>query len=170
MHTDQARLRPAAAADLDAIAAIFAGYVTGSVVTFEENPPTAAQWRQRLDDLAERRLPFLVTEAGGTVAGYACASPWRPQPAYRQTVEDSVYLAPKWRGQGLGGALLDGLLAACALSGVRQVIAVIADSGDPASVALRRARGFADAGRLKRVGRKHGRLIDTVLMQRDIGS
>ncbi|HEY7918714.1 MAG TPA: GNAT family N-acetyltransferase, partial [Streptosporangiaceae bacterium] len=119
-------------------------------------------------DLTERKLPFLVAEAAGTVAGYAYASPWRPKPAYRHTVEDSVYLAPGQRGRGLGRLLLESLLAGCADAGVRQVIAVIADSGDPASAALHRACGFADAGRLTQVGFKHGRWIDTVLMQREL--
>ena len=115
----------------------------------------------------ERKLPFLVAEAGGTVAGYAYASPWRPKPAYRHTVEDSVYLAPGQRGRGLGRLLLESLLTGCADAGVRQVIAVIADSGDPASVALHRACGFAETGRLSQVGYKHGRWLDTVLLQRE---
>jgi phosphinothricin acetyltransferase len=170
MPTEQTHLRPAAAADLDTIAGIFAYYVTGSIVTFEEHPPTVTQWRQQFEDLAQRRLPFLVAERAGTVVGYACASPWRPKPAYRYTVEDSVYLAPGWTGQGLGRRLLDALLAACAMAGARQVIAVIADTGDPASVALHRACGFTHAGRLKRVGHKHGRQLDTVLLQRDISA
>jgi L-amino acid N-acyltransferase YncA len=164
-----ARVRPATARDLDAIAAIFAHYVTTSVITFEECPPTAADWQRQLGRLAERRLPFLVADVAGAVAGYAYASPWRPKPAYRHTVENSVYLAPARRGQGLGRLLLDELLAACAAAGARQVIAVIADTGDPASLALHRACGFADAGRLRQVGHKHGQLIDTVLLQREVG-
>jgi L-amino acid N-acyltransferase YncA len=169
MPTEQAQVRPAAARDLDAIAGIFAHYVTTSVITFEESPPTVTHWHQQLARLAERRLPFLVADVGGTVAGYAYASPWRPKPAYRHTVEDSVYLAPGRRGQGLGRLLLDELLAACAAAGARQVIAVIADTGDPASLALHRACGFADAGRLRAVGDKHGHRIDTVLLQRAVG-
>jgi phosphinothricin acetyltransferase len=110
----------------------------------------------------------VVAEAGGTIAGYAYASPWRPKPAYRHTAEDSVYLAPGQRGRGLGRLLLESLLAGCADAGVRQVIAVIADSGEPASMALHRACGFTDAGRLSRVGYKHDRWIDTVLMQREL--
>jgi phosphinothricin acetyltransferase len=150
------------------VAGILAFYVTNTVATFEMEPPGVPQWRQRLADLTERKLPFLVAEAAGTVAGYAYASPWRPKPAYRHTVEDSVYLAPGQRGRGLGRLLLESLLAGCADAGVRQVIAVIADSGDPASAALHRACGFADAGRLSHVGFKHGRWIDTVLMQREL--
>jgi L-amino acid N-acyltransferase YncA len=168
MQAEQARVRPARDADLAAVAGILAFYVTSSVATFEEEPPDVPQWHQRLRDLAELKLPFLVAEAGGTVAGYAYASPWRPKSAYRHTVEDSVYLAPGQRGRGLGRLLLESLLTGCADAGVRQVIAVIADSGDPASVALHRACGFADAGRLSQVGYKHGRWIDTVLLQREL--
>ena len=166
MGTGQVRVRPATPADLGAVAGIFAFYVTSSVATFEGDPPGEAQWRQRRGELAGRGLPFLVAEAGGTIAGYAYATPWRPKPAYRHTVEDSVYLDPGHGGRGLGRLLLDALLARCAETGVRQVIAVIADTGDPASVKLHRACGLADAGRLKEVGDKHGRRIDTVLMQR----
>jgi phosphinothricin acetyltransferase len=169
MPSEQAHLRPATAADLGAIAGIFAHYVTSSVTTFEEAPPDVAHWRARLRRQAESGLPFLVADVTGTVAGYAYASPWRPQPAYRHTVEDSVYLAPGRRGRGLGRLLLDGLLAGCAAAGARQVIAVIADTGDPASLALHRACGFTDAGRLREVGGKHGRVIDTVLLQRPVG-
>src|SRR5215213_9533207 len=131
MSTEQAHIRPAAAEDLEAIAGIFARYVVESVATFEEVPPTVAHWRQRLDDLASRPLPFLVAEVGGEVAGYAYASPWRPKPAYRYTVENTVYVAPEWTGIGLGWLLLDELLAQCAQVGVRQMIAVLADTGDP---------------------------------------
>ena len=168
MTAGQVSVRAATLADLEAVAGILAFYVTGSVATFEEDPPGVSQWRHRLGDLAERKLPFLVAEAAGAIAGYAYASPWRPKPAYRHTVEDSVYLAPGQRGRGLGRMLLQSLLAACADAGVRQVIAVIADTGDPASVALHRACGFADAGRLSQVGYKHGRWIDTRLMQREL--
>ena len=115
-----------------------------------------------------RGLPFLVAETGGVVAGDAYASPWRPKPAYRHTAEDSVYLAPGQRGRGLGRLLLEALLAGCADADVRQVVAVIVDSGDPASAALHQACGFAVAG-LSRVGYKHGRWIDTLLMQRGLG-
>jgi L-amino acid N-acyltransferase YncA len=154
--------------DLDTVAEIYAHYVIGSVVTFEETPPTVAHWRQRLDELTGRGLPFLVAEVGGEVVGYAYAGPWRPKPAYRHTVEDTIYLAPGWAGRGLGRALLDALLAGCERAGARQVIAVIADTGEGASVGLHRAFGFTDAGRLSGVGHKHGRWVDTVLMQRSL--
>lgn len=157
---------PATAADLEAVAGIFAHYVTSSVITFEETPPTAADWRQRLDDLHRQGLPFLVAKTGDEVVGYAYASPWRPKPAYRHTVEDSVYLAPGWTGRGLGQALLERLLRECERTGVRQIVAVIADTGSDASAALHRRLGFTHVGRLAGVGRKHGQWVDTVLMQR----
>jgi L-amino acid N-acyltransferase YncA len=161
-------IRPAGPGDLDAVAAIFSHYVTSSVVTFEVTPPTARDWRRTWDDLAARGLPFVVCECDGAVAGYAYAAPWRTKPAYRHTVESTVYLAPDRTGQGLGRLLLRTLQRHCALAGVEQMIAVIADSGSPASIALHRACGFTEAGRLRNVGRKHGRLIDTVLMQHDL--
>ena len=166
--TEQVVIRLAERADLAAVAGILAFYVTASVATFEEEPPGLAHWEERLDGLAGRGCRSWSPTSGGTVAGYAYASPWRPKPAYRHTVEDSVYLAPGQRGRGLGRMLLQSLLAGCADAGVRQVIAVIADTGDPASVALHRACGFADAGRLSQVGYKHGRWIDTRLMQREL--
>jgi L-amino acid N-acyltransferase YncA len=161
-------VRAAGPADLEAVAAIFAHYVTTTETTFEEVPPAAADWQRRLDDLAGRNLPFLVAEDDGTICGFAYASPWRPKPAYRHTVEDTVYVSPARTGRGLGRALLGALLSWCEQAGARQVIAVIADTGSDASVALHRRLGFEQAGRLRRVGRKHGRWIDTVLMQRDL--
>lgn len=121
--------------------------------------------RRRLGDLTEQGLPLLVAIVDGKVVGYAYANPWRPKPAYRHTVEDSVYLAPEWTNRGLGSALLRSLLDVCARSNIRQVIAVIADTGSDASTALHRRLGFTHAGRLTAVGYKHGRWIDTVLMQ-----
>ena len=168
MPAEQPLVRAAGPADLEQVAAIYAHYVTTSVTTFEEVPPTPADWRLRLDDLAGRNLPFLVAEAADRSCGYAYASPWRPKPAYRYTVEDTVYVSPAHTGRGLGRALLGALLAACADAGARQVIAVIADSGSDASLALHRRLGFAQAGRLAGVGRKHGRWLDTVLMQREL--
>jgi L-amino acid N-acyltransferase YncA len=171
-------VRVAAPADAEPVAAIFAHYVATSVATFEEVAPTAGDWRRRLAELAELNLPFLVAEAGGgeglegsgSVCGFAYASPWRPKPAYRHTVEDTVYLSPGHTGRGIGSALLGGLLARCAAAGARQVIAVIADTGSDASAALHRRFGFTEAGRLCAVGRKHDRWIDTLLMQKDLGS
>ncbi len=168
MPPTNAVICPAAPADLERVAGIFAHYVTTSTVTFEDTPPTVAEWQRQLGDLARLGLPFLVAKTGGEVAGYAYACPWRAKPAYRHTVEDSVYLAPDRLGQGLGRGLLAALLAGCAEAGTRQVVAVIADTGGGASVALHRSLGFAHAGRLTAVGRKHGQWIDTVLMQRTL--
>jgi len=169
VNADGIAIRPALAGDLDAVAAIFAHYVTTSVATFEQTPPTVEHWRRVHADLAERALPFLVCVDSGAPVGYAYATPWRTKPAYARTVEDSVYLSPEYTGRGLGHRLLSALLAGCASAGIEQVIAVIADSGDPSSTVLHRAHGFAEAGRLRRVGFKHGRHLDTVLMQRDLG-
>lgn len=158
-------VRPAVPGDLPAIAAIYGPYVEGSLITFETEPPDAATWRERLDALATRGLPFLVAESGGAVVGYAYAGPWKERAAYRHTVENAIYLASEAKGRGVGRVLLDALLAACAEAGMRQVIAVIADTGDPVSVRLHARRGFREVGRLERVGFKHGRWVDTVLMQ-----
>jgi L-amino acid N-acyltransferase YncA len=164
----QASIRPAEPADLDAVAAIFGHYVINSLATFEEVPPTVAHWRRVRAELTGRQLPFLVATCADGVAGYAYAAPWRTKPAYRHTVEDTVYVAQGQTGRGIGRRLLNAVLDRCADVGVEQAIAVIADSGDPASIALHRACGFVEAGRLRRVGHKHGRRVDTVLLQRSL--
>jgi phosphinothricin acetyltransferase len=160
------RGRPAR--DAEEIAAIFGHYAACSVVTFETAPLPARRWEERIHAAAAAGLPFLVLVRGDEVRGFAYASPWRPQPAYRRTVELTIYLHPDDTGRGHGRRLLDRLLARCADAGVAQAIAVIADTGDPASVALHRSAGFTMAGRLRRVGHKHGRWLDTILMQLEI--
>jgi L-amino acid N-acyltransferase YncA len=170
LPAQQPVIRPAWPADAEQVATIFAHYVATSVATFEEVAPTATAWQRRLDESTTRTLPFLVAEDGSDVCGFAYASPWRPKPAYRHTVEDTVYLSPGHTGRGIGSALLGGLLAECAAADARQVIAVIADTGSDASAALHRRFGFTQAGLLSGVGRKHGRWIDTVLMQKELGS
>lgn len=162
----QAIIRSAAPADLKVVAGIYAHYVRHTVATFEETPPAVADWERRLDDLTARRLPFLVAESSGAVAGFAYAAPWRPKPAYRYTVEDTLYLAPEATGQGLGTALLGTLVTESARAGMRQMIAVVTGNGGEASLALHRRFGFTEAGRLVEVGYKHGRWIDTYLLQR----
>ncbi|MBV9844505.1 MAG: N-acetyltransferase, partial [Kutzneria sp.] len=102
--------------------------------------------------------------------GYALAAPWKPKPAYRHTIEVTIYLAPAHTGRGYGRRLLDELLARCAATGLRQAVAVIADTGEPASLALHNAAGFTLVGRLREVGHKHGRWVDTVLMQRELST
>lgn len=155
-------VRTAVPADAAAVAAVFAPYVTDSVVTFETIPPTAADWRGRI----EAGFPFVVLARGDEVLGYALASPWRPKPAYRHTVETTVYLAPGSTGRGHGRGLLTELLTRCTRAGHRQAIAVIVDTGQNASVRLHAAVGFTEVGRLRGVGHKQGRWLDTVLMQR----
>ncbi len=153
-------------ADAEGIAAVFSPYVTGSVFTFETTPPTAEQWRVKI---RESTWPFLVLADEGRILGYALAAPWRPKPAYRYSVETTIYLAPDAAGRGHGRRLLDALLKRCEEAGARQAIAVIVDSGEPASRNLHRAAGFTDAGVLRRVGFKHDRWLDTLLMQRELG-
>ncbi len=153
-------------ADAEGIAAVFAPYVTDSVVTFETTPPTAEQWRTKI---RENAWPFLVLAEAGEILGYALAAPWRPKPAYRFSVETTIYLAPQAAGHGHGRRLLEELVKRCAAAGARQAIAVIVDSGNPASQRLHRAAGFTDAGILRRVGFKHDRWLDTLLMQRELG-
>ncbi|MUL63286.1 GNAT family N-acetyltransferase [Mycobacterium sp. CBMA 234] len=157
--------RAATAADLPAIADIYAHYVMNSVASFELEPPAANEWQTRFANVIAAGLPFLVVERDGWVAGYAYCLPWKARPAYQGTVEDSIYLAPWATGKGAGSELLGALLAACRPAGVREVIAVIADSGDPSSIVLHQKQGFVEAGRLRQVGHKHGRDIDTVLLQ-----
>lgn len=162
------QVRDAVAGDLTVITEIYTHYVETSVATFELVAPDIEEWRTRFASIADAGLPFLIAEIDGRAAGYAYCSPWKARPAYRWTVEDSIYLAPWALGRGAGGVLLDELLAACAGRGLREVVAVIADTGNPASIALHRRRGFVDAGRLSRVGYKHDRWLDTVLMQHSL--
>jgi len=154
--------------DLAEIGAIYAHHVQTSVATFDLTPPDPPEWRRRLQAIASDGLPFLTATTDGRIAGYAYCSPWKVRPAYRHTVEDSIYVAPDAVGCGVGGRLLDALLTDCAGAGVREVIAVIVDADGAASVALHRNRGFVDAGRLTAVGFKHGRWLDTVLLQRSL--
>jgi phosphinothricin acetyltransferase len=170
MVSEQTCVRRAVAGDLDAVAAIFAHYVDGSTATFETVPPDVAHWRQKLDALTERGLPFLVAEVDSEVVGFAYAGPWRPKPAYQHTVEDTVYLAPGWTGRGLGRSLLTTLMADSARAGATQMIAVIVVGSDDASAALHSACGFREVGRLHDVGHKFGRWIDTALWQRKLAT
>ena len=163
-------MRPVCSGDLDQVAEVFGWYAVNSLATFEEFPRSHSDWAGHAGELAELGLPFLVAESGGVLAGYAYAGPWRRKPAYRLTVEDSVFVAPGMTGAGIGRQLLTELLAQCTAAGVRQVIAVIADAGDPASAGLHLACGFTEAGRLTDVGFKHGRWIDTLLMQRTLSA
>jgi L-amino acid N-acyltransferase YncA len=163
------RLRPLELKDMEQVAAIYAHYVASGCATFDEVAPDVEAWSAKAGSTVARGLPFLVAEVGGKVAGFAYASPWRPRPAYRHTVEDTVYVAPSELRKGLGRLLIDALIENCRKAGIEQLIAVIADTGDPATQALHRSAGFTEAGRLVRVGFKHGQWIDTVLMQFSLG-
>jgi phosphinothricin acetyltransferase len=167
-----ATIRPCVPDDLAAIARIYGHYVRTSIATFELEPPAVDYWQDRLDEIGGLGLPFHVAAVGGKVVGYAFCSRWRPRPAYRQTVEDSIYLAPDAVGQGIGTALLGAVLTECRAAGMREVIAVISterDSGGGASQALHERHGFRLAGRLVAVGFKYGRWLDTIVMQRSVG-
>jgi L-amino acid N-acyltransferase YncA len=153
---------------LAAIGEIYAHYVSASVATFELTPPDRSEWEHRWRDAATRGLPFLTATFNGEAIGYAYCAPWKSRPAYRHTVEESIYLAPYAVGRGIGGRLMAALLAACAAAEIREVIAVIVDADAAASLALHRRYGFVDAGRLRAVGFKHGRWLDTVLLQRSL--
>ncbi|MBM7819881.1 phosphinothricin acetyltransferase [Cellulosimicrobium cellulans] len=172
-------VRPATADDLARVAEIAAPFVRDTCVTFEEEVWDVPAWQRKLDDVTTRGLPFLVAEVDGTtrpdgtsdpvVAGYAYASAWRPKPAYRHTAEDTIYLDPAYAGRGIGTALLGALLDACSATGVRQVVSVVADVPEAAgSLPLHRRFGFVEAGRLTAVGFKHGRWVDTILLQRSL--
>jgi L-amino acid N-acyltransferase YncA len=154
--------------DLDAISGIYAHHVRTSVATFELTAPDRAEWERRLQTATASGLPFLTAMLGGDVCGYAYCTPWKTRPAYRHTVEDSVYVAPHAVGRGVGGRLMEALLAGCATAGIREVIAVVVDADAAASLALHRNHGFVDAGRLRAVGFKHGRWLDTLLLQRSL--
>lgn len=162
-------VRPSTPADLAAIQAIYAHAVLHGTGTFEIEPPPLQEMARRRDEVLARGLPWLVAEADGAVLGYAYAAPFRPRPAYRFSLEDSIYLAPQAQGRGIGRLLLAELLARCQATGARQMLAVIGDSGNQASVALHRALGFRPAGTLQSVGWKFGRWLDVVLMQRALG-
>ena len=133
--------------------------------SFDTVPPTTDEWRTKITDIIARGWPFLVAEEDGAVVGYAYATQFRDRPAYAETCENSIYIAPSRSGRGLGSALMDMLLPAAANAGFRQMIAVVG-GGEPASVALHQKFGFVVAGRMRNVGRKFGHLLDTVYLQR----
>ena len=155
--------------DLAAIAAIYAHHVLHGLATFEIEPPDAAEMARRRAHVLALGLPYLVAEQNGRVAGYAYAAPHRERPAYRYTLEDSIYIDRDRLGHGAGRVLLEALIAACAQAGYRQLIAVIGDSANAASIGLHAACGFKHAGLLPGVGFKFGRWVDSVLMQRELG-
>ncbi|MEW5684046.1 MAG: N-acetyltransferase family protein [Pseudomonadota bacterium] len=161
-------IRAATRDDAAALAAIYGHHVLHGFGTFEEEPPSAEEMETRRAAIAGRDLPYLVAEDAGRVLGFAYAGPFRPRQAYRYTVEDSVYIAPEAMGRGVGKAVLSAVIEACAALGVRQVVAVIGDSGNAASIGLHRSLGFVDAGIGRSFGFKHGRWVDIVWMQKSL--
>ena len=156
--------------DMPAIEAIYAHHVLHGLASFEEVPPSLDELRRRRRDILDKSLPYLVAvDESGTVVGYAYAGPYRPRSAYRFTLEDSVYVRPGLVGRGIGRALLRELIERCAAAGYRQMVAVIGDTGNAASIGMHAAVGFRQAGVLRSIGFKLGRWVDGVLMQRALG-
>jgi phosphinothricin acetyltransferase len=170
MQTVPLLVRPSTPADLVAIREIYALAVTQGTGTFELEAPDLDEMGRRRDDVLSKGLPWLVAEQDGQVLGYAYANHFRPRPAYRFCVEDSIYLHPEARGRGLGRVLLAELVARCQSADARQMLAVIGDSANLASVGVHQALGFERCGLLQAVGWKFGRWLDVVLMQRSLGA
>ncbi|HZD88672.1 MAG TPA: GNAT family N-acetyltransferase [Pseudolabrys sp.] len=162
-------LRPATPADIPAITRIYAHAVETGTASFELTPPDEAEMARRMAALIDGGFPYLAAELDGALAGYAYAGPYRPRPAYRFTLEDSIYIAPAAQGRGVGRTLLPALIDASTARGFRQMIAVIGDSAQAASIALHARAGFYYVGTLPNTGFKFGRWLDTVLMQRALG-
>jgi L-amino acid N-acyltransferase YncA len=162
-------IRPALPGDIGAITRIYAGAVRNGTASFEVEPPDEAEMLRRQTALVNNRYPYFTAEIESVVAGYAYAGPYRARPAYKWSVEDSVYVAPNMHRKGIGALLLRALVAASAQRGYRQMIAVIGDSAQTGSIALHERAGFRHIGTLRSVGFKHGKWLDTVLMQRALG-
>ncbi|MDO9479139.1 MAG: N-acetyltransferase family protein [Hydrogenophaga sp.] len=163
-------IRPSRDEDLDAITRIYGHHVLHGTGTFETTPPSTADMTTRRADVLAKGLPWLVVEDGGQVLGFAYGNWFKPRPAYRFSVEDSIYMAPEAAGKGLGRALLAELLAALERAGVRKVMAVIGDSANAGSIGVHRALGFEPAGVITSCGWKFGRWLDIVLMQKPLGA
>jgi L-amino acid N-acyltransferase YncA len=162
-------IRPAEPRDIAAITRIYAHAVEHGTASFELEPPDEAEITRRYRALRDGRFPFIVAEVNGAVAGYAYAGPYRARPAYRFTVEDSIYIDPAMHRRGIGRALLERLLIEAEKEGFRQMIAVIGDSNQTPSIELHAALGFRMVGTFEAVGYKFGRWLDSVLMQKPLG-
>jgi len=164
-------IRASTERDVEAVTAIYGHYVRTSLATFEEIPPIEADMAQRRADLIAAGLPFLVaSDARARVLGFAYAGSYRPRAAYRFTLEDSIYVAAEVTRRGIGRALLMRLIEECAAAGFRQMVAMIGDSANAASIGLHEACGFARIGVQPAVGFKLGRWVDGVIMQRALGA
>lgn len=162
-------IRPSQESDIATITEIYHHAVLHGTASFEIEPPSAADMAARRSALIAGGFPYLVAEVEGVVAGYAYAGAYRARPAYGATVEDSVYVDPARKGLGIGKTLLVALIEEATERGFRQMVAVVGDSENAASVGVHRSTGFEVVGTLKCVGWKHGRWLDTVLMQRPLG-
>jgi len=163
-------VRPADLSDIEPIQAIYAHHVRTGLASFETEPPDSAELSRRYAQITEAGFPYLVAVNAGSVIGYAYASLFRTRAAYRFTVEDSVYVAPGFQGRGAGRMLLTELIRRCTAQGLCQMLAVIGDSDNLASIALHRACGFEDVGIMTRIGRKFDRWVDVVIMQRALSA
>jgi phosphinothricin acetyltransferase len=162
-------VRAASPDDVPAIDAIYAHHVLNGLASFEEEPPARDELLRRYREVTQKGLPYIVAEFGGEVAGYGYCALYRTRSAYRYALEDSVYVRPDMHGRGVGSALLSQLIASCEGLGYRQVIAVIGDSANAASIGLHARHGFLRVGTLRSVGYKFGRWVDSVIMQRALG-
>ena len=166
---DVPNIRMSRDADVPTITAIYAHHVDTGTASFETVAPDETEMRRRRAVLLERRYPFFVADLDGRVCGYAYAGPYRTRPAYRHSVEDSVYVERVAHRRGIGMALLRTLIQACTERGYRQMVAIIGDSAQTASIRLHQAAGFEMVGTLRHIGYKHGRWLDTVFMQLALG-
>lgn len=162
-------IRPSRDEDIPAIAAIYAHHVLHGTGTFETEPPNASDMASRRADVLSKGLPYLVAVHDGEILGFAYGNWFKPRPAYRYSVEDSVYLAPGMDRKGLGRALLAELLARCEAAGIRKVMAIIGDSANAGSVGVHRALGFTQVGIVEACGWKFGAWRDIVIMQKTLG-
>lgn len=162
-------IRPATLTDIPAVTRIYAQAVTTGTASFELEPPDEVEMRCRMQSVLDGGFPYFIAEIDCAVAGYAYASVYRTRPAYRFAVENSVYVASESHRRGIGKALLLKLIEACTERGFRQMIAVIGDSNQAASIGVHRACGFSAAGNLRSIGWKFGRWLDTPLMQLALG-
>jgi L-amino acid N-acyltransferase YncA len=168
MDTTAPRIRDATTGDLPAIQAIYSHHVLHGLASFEEIPPGLDEMRLRFDAVLAAGKPYIVAEVDGVVAGYGYASAYRARSAYRFTLENSIYIDERYRGRGVGTALLDALIGRCRHGPWRQMLAVIGDSANAASIGVHRKAGFREVGVLRKVGFKHGRWVDSVLMQLEL--
>lgn len=162
-------IRDVTEADIPAVQRIYAHHVEHGIATFELTPPSQQEMLSRHHRIRAEGMPYLVACEDERLLGYCYANTYRPRPAYRFTVEDSIYLSPDQQGRGIGRQLLQALISRCETGPWRQMVAVISGEGSEASVALHEKLGFVHSGNLRAVGFKHGRWIDTILMQRMLG-